>query len=123
MTDLGTVRGWERSGASHINNLGQVVGGIYNEGPDIPHAMLVNPEDTDGDGIPDRWYRDKDQNGENDLMIDLGAWGADLCESSAHGINDLGQVAGMDAGLCGYKRFYTHSERYQWGWRSGSMVS
>ena len=34
-------------------------------------------EDTDGgDGAPDRWSRDFDFNGRNDLMIDLGTFGA-----------------------------------------------
>jgi probable HAF family extracellular repeat protein len=41
------------------------------------HAFLITPEDTDENGIPDRWFRDSNADGANDLMIDLG--GGDVC--------------------------------------------
>ncbi len=70
---------------------GQVVGRA-----DTPagtgHAFLVTPEDSDGDGQADRWFRDDDVNGINDLMLDLGTLGGPA--SDARGINTLGQVVG-----------------------------
>ncbi len=75
MTDLGPATSW----ASAINDHGQVVGG-HRDG-----AFLINPEDSDGNGIPDRWYRDADNNGSNDLMTIIdGGWAVD--------VNERGQV-------------------------------
>jgi len=65
--------------ATAINDKGQVVG-AHRDG-----AFLINPEDSDADGVPDRWYRDTDSNGVNDLMtLIAGGWGVD--------INEHGQV-------------------------------
>ena len=36
------------------------------------HAFLLTPEDTDGNGAPDRWFRDGNSDRKNDLMLDLG---------------------------------------------------
>src|SRR5262249_33766129 len=48
-----------------INDAGQVVGDSSAGG------FLITPEDVDGDGAPDRWYRDDNQDGVNDLITDL----------------------------------------------------
>ncbi len=87
MIDLGTLGG-PTSFASGINAFGQVVGAAESSEAAPWRAFLINPEDTDGDGAPDRWFRDADGDGANDLMIDLGTLGG------ASGINASGQVVG-----------------------------
>ena len=112
MLDLGLVSPVTARPISDVNSFGQVVGQAFNDafvwfngvmtnlGPGFVHAIndrgqvvggnrsgafLINPEDTDADGVPDRWYRDDDNNGENDLMrIIEGGWGVD--------VNEHGQV-------------------------------
>jgi probable HAF family extracellular repeat protein len=71
MTDLGTLRGlsYSTSGASGINEIGQVVGTSFDG---VEHAFITGP---DGAG-----------------MTDLGTLGGDY--SYASGINDAGQVVG-----------------------------
>lgn len=91
--DLGTLGDtFSSSYAFGVNNLGQVVGST-----EPTYAFLVTPEDTDGDGAPDRWSRDLDGDRRNDLMADLNAM--ILPQSGwtlvyAYGINDRGQISG-----------------------------
>ncbi len=91
--------------ALSINDLGQVL--VYEHGADysgpdpsnwteVWALALVNPKDTDGDGKPDLWFEDLDEDGANDLMVELqygtrlgGGWGGEGC------INNRGQVAAV----------------------------
>ncbi len=90
MIDLGTLGG-PTSSASALNDLGQVVGTAATAAG-MDHAFLITPEDINGDGAADRWFRDDDLDGRNDLMLDLGTLGGS--HSRASGINNLGQVVG-----------------------------
>lgn len=107
LIDLGSLTGAPvglSNGAFGINDAGQVVG----RSGDYASAFLLNPEDTNSDGAPDRWYRDTDNDGGNDLMVGLGPLGV-----SSAAINATGQVVaggflwtpdepnGTTGGLCG----------------------
>ena len=101
--------GLVQASVSDLNNLGQVVGGTSIQGYDSAHysqAFLLNPRDTDGDGVPDTWFVDELQNatgapgadGQNDLIIGLGVLPG-ASSSGVSAINDLGMVVGAsDAG-------------------------
>jgi hypothetical protein len=91
--------------ALSINDLGKVL--VYEYGFDpsrLPSQgdgysdtfalALVNPEDTDGDGVGDVWNRDDDGDGTNDLMIELeygASWGGSLWGEGS--INNGGRIA------------------------------
>jgi probable HAF family extracellular repeat protein len=97
--DLGTLRltGYNgRSRATGINDRGQIVGSSSVAASSVypyleTHAFLLTPEDTDGNGAPDRWFRDLNADGANDLMTDLGV-PAGGTYSAGFGINNAGQV-------------------------------
>jgi probable HAF family extracellular repeat protein len=103
LIDLGHLGGGS-SRARGINEAGQVGGNSKNANGEV-QPVLVTPEDTDGDGKPDRWFRDDDSNGVNDLMIDLGLLGGGTLPDSeiewftgrAEDINEQGQVVGYSS--------------------------
>jgi probable HAF family extracellular repeat protein len=86
--DLGTLGG-ARSYANGINAAGVVVGTATDASGNF-HGFLIQPLDTNQDGIPDLWYQDNNQDGINDLMSDFATLGIPL--SSASAINDSGQI-------------------------------
>jgi probable HAF family extracellular repeat protein len=94
MTDLGTLGG-SQSFAYSVNDAGQITGQAYTSAG-WGHAFLLTPEDTNGDDIPDLWYRDDNADGANDLMADLGTLGSSMY-SHGYDVNELGHVTG-DAG-------------------------
>jgi probable HAF family extracellular repeat protein len=105
ITDLGTLGG-AYSRAFAINDGGQVVG--FSLGADgTNHAFLVMPDDTDGNGAADRWFRDTNGDGKNDLMLDLGP------NSVAEDVNNAGQVVGY-LGTAGAEHAFL--------WQSGAMT-
>jgi probable HAF family extracellular repeat protein len=93
MMDLGTLGG-NYSTATGVNDAGQVVGQSAASTAQYRRAFLLTPEDTDGNGKPDRWYRDTNGDGKNDLMRDLGTIGGNYVEAAAEDVNNLGQVVG-----------------------------
>ena len=92
-----------------INNKGQIVGTAETcavrpiDNAIVRNAFLITPEDTNGDGRPDTWFRDTDGDGINDLMKNLTSQFAASPSASAVGwevnkasaINDKGQIGGM----------------------------
>jgi len=62
------------------------------------HPFIVVPEDTNGNGLPDQWFRDDNGDGLNDLLLQLGPPSSHLpglsYEGYARDINDSGQVVG-----------------------------
>jgi len=92
LVDLGFVGGPYHSQALDINDWSEVAGSAqFSEGPSS--AYLLIPTDSDGDGEPDTWYADDDQDGANDLAIRLN--GLDGVDSHAMSINENGQIAGF----------------------------
>ena len=55
----------------------------------VRRAIIINPEASVLGGSPDTWFLDDDEDGTNDLIVELVGAGED---SEARDINDLGQV-------------------------------
>jgi probable HAF family extracellular repeat protein len=75
VTDLGSLPGDEYSEATAINNLGQIVGYSGSLDTGIEHGVEWNPAG---------------------VIKDLGAVAGKLSESDAYGINDFGEIVGID---------------------------
>jgi hypothetical protein len=99
LVDLGRTQGATDGIGMDLNSFGQVV--VREGGREVPWSpwgmglVLVNPLDTDSDGVPDLWFEDADADGNNDLMIDLEGTsnGGGVFDSLK--INELGQIAGV----------------------------
>src|SRR5262249_59139078 len=77
------------------------------------HAFLLTPEDTNGDGTPDLWYRGSNADGANDLMRDLGSLSSSGANSPID-INNAGQIVGYEQFADGTEHFYL--------WQDGAMT-
>src|SRR5262249_26310002 len=91
--------------------VGQVVGSSTTAGG-VTRGFLITPEDTDGNGAPDLWYRDANGDSINDLMLDLGTFGG--AQSYAADVNNLGQVIGSAT--------TNNGSWHQFLWQNGSMT-
>jgi probable HAF family extracellular repeat protein len=111
VTDLGTLGG-SSSRAAAINDRGQVTGWANTAGNAI-HGFLITPEDTNGDGKPDRWYRDTNADGANDLMRDLGALSASGANYPGD-VNNAGQVVGCE--------YFANGTWHAFLWQNGAMT-
>jgi probable HAF family extracellular repeat protein len=91
MVDLGDFnRDYTRGVvAEDVNDAGQVVGSAMHNSYGWYRTFVITPEDTDGDGQPDLWFRDSDGDGLNDLARDTAVAGA------RNRINAAGQVMSL----------------------------
>lgn len=116
LVDLGRSHGAQEGIACDITSGGLVV--VREGGRDHPWSpwgmglALVNPKDTDADGVPDLWFEDADEDGNNDLMIDLEGTSAGGSTDDPLRINELGQIAGVSN--FGYNAFVILPEGDVW---------
>ena len=78
-----------------INNSAQIVGSCTRAG------FVLIPLDADQDGRPDTWFKDDNQDGLNDLFVDLGqafSPSGGLTNLVPSDINDGGQIVGYIGG-------------------------
>jgi probable HAF family extracellular repeat protein len=95
LIDLGSLGGASSSAAA-INDDGVIVGWSLNAAG-YKRAFILTPQDTDEDGEPDLWYIDEDEDGVNDLMLDLNTLlpsGFALLLTEGRDINRHGAIVG-----------------------------
>jgi hypothetical protein len=106
IVDLGHSHTARRGEAMDVNARGQVVVRQSDrDHPVLPVALglvLVNPIDTDADDVPDLWFADDNDDGSNDLMIDLEGTIMGGCIGCPLRINDAGLIAGESNFLDGF---------------------
>lgn len=88
VVSLGTLGG--DSHAYDVNASGEVCGSTL----DGRYGFFLRPEDADGDGTPDRWFRDSDGDGTNDLMTPIPRL-KDGGGIEPLALNDAGVVVGL----------------------------
>lgn len=87
--------------ATAVNDFGLVVGTAleydFSTMVGIPHAFIVVPADSNGDGKSDCWYQDSDNDSFNDLMVSLGRPPGvpDTFFPTEINLNNAGQVIGV----------------------------
>lgn len=82
-----------------INAFGQIAGTGQFQGVSGIRAAAITPSLATGVPV---WFEDADQDGRNDLLVNLGTLGG--TESQAWGINDLGQIVGWSLDAAGQQR-------------------
>jgi hypothetical protein len=122
LIDLGAA-GTE-SEADAINNRGQIALSVHLTSDPVNdwRARLLTPVDTNNDGKPDLWYRDLNDDGVNDLIVDLGT--AQNLRSSgiaAHGLNDAGSVVGVSWTIVNPPRFTPSDKRVPYLWQNSVL--
>jgi len=103
VTDLGTLAAGEESGASGINEDGDIVG-ISGPSPSEKRSFLIRPVDFNGDGNPDLWYNGTD--GINSLMVERSIMGAPFI---AYEINEHGVIVGFGKNALNETHAFLHS--------------
>lgn len=81
INDQHLVVGWDRPGWIQRHGM-------------LTEAVLILPHDSNGDGLPNTYLKDSNQDGENDLLIRLGTMPGANGHARAVQINNRGQVVG-----------------------------
>src|SRR5207244_4955111 len=82
LQELGTLGGVS-SGVNAINEAGVVLGSAATADGVTGNGFLIQPRDTNQDGIPDLWFEDVNKDGINDLMRDFKTLGIPFYAASA----------------------------------------
>jgi probable HAF family extracellular repeat protein len=116
MEDLGVLSAFADpvSSATAVNDNGQVTGYAYtvtSAGKTAYRAFLINPVDTDSDGVVDTWFTGT--SGVNNLMLDAGTLGG--LNSWGRDISNNGEIVGETDYDHPSGAHYTHGFYYKDG--------